>query len=367
MSIMASLLLASALVTTPVSVTPLPVTPRLAELKAATPPPPAQTLLEIPPDLRRLLLQRVVRRSQTDVERVQRLVDMMFASDGLALQYGASDTHSVAESFSARKINCLSFTLLFVALAREAGLNARAQEVGQALSWYEKDGLAYTYGHVNVQVRLGPQVVSVDLDRSVLVDRRGPRTIPDTRLFAHYFNNRGAELMAAGQYALARQYYRQALQTTPELVDAWNNLGLLDALEGQPKAAAADYAQALALDPQHPAALSNALNLHRRLGDTAQASQLLARLQQVRATDPFNQFTLGTEAERSGDYAAAMRHYTRAIALYPGAHQFHFGLARVAFLSGDGRLAERELRLARSLGPVDERQRYQAKLDSLRR
>jgi len=357
MSVLASLLLATALATTPA---PMSSTPVLA--------PPAQdTLLEIPPELKHMLQQRVVRRSQSEPERLQRLVHLMFDPDGLGLQYGTGDTHSVAESFATRRINCLSFTLMFVALAREVGLTARAQEVGQVLGWYEKDGLGYAFGHVNAQVRMDGRIVTVDLDSSVLPDRRGPRTISDTRLSAHYYNNRGAELMVTGQNALARVYFKQALRTDPKVADAWNNLGLLDAREGALQAAAADYARALALDPGNSSALSNAFNLSRRMGDSAGAGQLLARLQQARARDPFNQYTLGAEAERSGDYAAATRYYTSAIRLYPQAHQFHFGLARVAFLSGDDSLAARELRLARTLGPPSEQQRYQSKLESLQR
>jgi Tfp pilus assembly protein PilF len=357
MSVLASFLLATALATTPATPPPVPVMP-----------PPAQdTLLEIPPELRHLLQQRVVRRSQSEPERLRRLVELMFDDDGLALQYVSGDTHDVAESFATRRINCLSFTLMFVALSRAVGLPARAQEVGQVLGWFEKDGLAYAFGHVNAQVRMDGRVATVDLDSSVLLDRRGPRTISDKRLFAHYYNNRGAELLATRQNAMARAYFRQALDTDPDLGDAWNNLGLLEAREGASVAAAADYARALTLDPGNPSALANAFHLSRRIGDTEGAARLLARLQQVRARDPFNQYTLGTEAERMGDYAAATRYYTSAIHLYPEAHQFHFGLARVAFLSGDGALARRELRLARALGPPSERQRYQAKLDSLQR
>lgn len=352
---LASLVLATALASAPAPVPPPP------------PPPAAETLMEIPPELRHMLQQRVVRRSQSPQERLQRLVDMMFASDGLALRYGASDTHSVAESFATRRVNCLSFTLLFVALAREADLTARPQEVGRVLSWYEHDGLAYNYGHLNVQVRIDSRIGTVDLDSNILMDRRGPHVIPDKRLFAHYYNNRGAELMADGQFQQARAYFEQSLRTDPELTDVWNNLGVLEFREHAFDAAAARYARALTLDPRHSATLSNALNLYRRIDDAPRAAQVLARLQQVQARDPFHQYVLGTEAERRGDYAEAARCYTRAIHLYPNAHQFHFGLARVSFLAGDSRIAERELRLARSLGPASEQQRYQAKLDSLHR
>jgi Tfp pilus assembly protein PilF len=355
---LASLVLATALATAPASAPPsLP----------SSAPPAAETLMEIPPELRHMLQQRVMRLGQSPEERLQRLVDMLFAQDGLALQYGASDTHSVAESFATRRVNCLSFTMLFVALAREANLSARPQEVGRVLSWYEQDGVGYNYGHLNVQVRVGSGIATIDLDSNILMDRRGPHVISDKRLFAHYYNNRGAELMADGQLQQARVYFQQSLNTESDLADVWNNLGVLDARENALDAAAADYAQALTLDPRHAATLSNALNLYRRIGDTPRAEQMLARLRDAQARDPFHQYVLGTEAERQHDYANAARYYASAIRLYPNAHQFHFGLARVSFLTGNSLIAERELRLARTLGPASEQQRYQAKLDSLYR
>lgn len=359
MSVLASFLLATALVAAPA---PAPAIPT-----AIAPPPAADTLMEIPPELRHLLQQRVVRRSQSEPEKLQRLVALMFDPKGLALQYGTTDTHSVAESYATQRVNCLSFSLMFVAMAREVGLDARAQEVGDVVSWYEKDGLAYANGHLNARARMDGRVITVDLDSSLQPSRRGPRTISDRRLFAHYYNNRAAELMADGHDDEARAYFRAALQSDDTLADTWNNLGLLDARQGALMTAMGDYDRALALDPQHVSALGNALNLSHRMGDDVRAGMLLARLQQVRARDPFHQYTLGTEAERNGRYADAARYYAAAIKLYPDAHQFHFGLARVSFLTGNLVVADRELRTARSLSPVSEQQRYQAKLDGLKR
>jgi len=115
------------------------------------------------------------------------------------------------------------------------------------------------------------------------------------------------------------------------------------------------------------ASLSNSVNLYRRLGDTATASTMQRYLDKLRAADPFFQFMAGRQAESDGKYDAAIDHYRRAISLYPSAHQFHFGLARAYFLAGNSRLAEREMRRARDLGPENDRTRYQAKLDGLQR
>ncbi|WP_181360164.1 tetratricopeptide repeat protein [Stenotrophomonas panacihumi] len=330
------------------------------------PPPSPDTLLAIPPELKQLLRQKVTHFGAQE-DRVQALVHLIFDEDALALRYSTEATHSVAETYQLRSANCLSFTLFFVALAREAGITARPQEVGQVLSWWQDQRTIYNFGHVNAQVRIDGRNGTVDLDASVLMDRRGPRVISDQRLFAHYYNNRGSELMAAGQNGPARAYYQQALRMDATLPNIWNNLGVLESREGNLPAAGRDYAQALVLNPAHVASLSNTINLYRRLGDNARADATLKYLEQIRAVDPFYQFMMGRQAESGGDYAGAISHYRRAVALYPAAHQFHFGLARVYFLSGNARLAEREMRRARDLGPENDRTRYQAKLDGLQR
>lgn len=329
------------------------------------PPPAPGSLTEIPQPLRVLLQQRVIAQANARQDRVQRLVEMIFADDGMALQYDTTATHSVTETFATRRANCLSFTLLFVTLAREAGINARAQEVGRVLSWFEAGGIAYNVGHVNALIRIDGRSGSVDLDSNILMDRGGPRQISDARLLAHFYNNRGAELMSDGRLRSARDHLQRALQLDETLVEALNNLGVLAAREGDLAAAQRHYAAALLRDANHATALSNSVNLYRRLGDDARVQRLLTRLQRVRASDPFHHYLIGSEAERRGEHAAAMRAYARAIRLYPDAHQFHFGLARVAFLAGDSRRAERALRAAHDLAPASEQARYQAKLTRL--
>ena len=82
------------------------------------------------------------------------------------------------------------------------------------------------------------------------------------------------------------------------------------------------------------------------------------------------QFRLGNEAEQRHDYTDAIRAYRRAISLYSTAHQFHFGLARAYFLTGDNRRASVEMSKARDLAGTNAdflKAQYQAKLDTLHR
>lgn len=342
-------------------------TVHLAPVAPALPPSPEQ-VMEIPAELRRQLHEQVIRPTHVPEQRLQRLLDLLSRSSPDGLRYDADATLTVAGTWAEQRANCLSFTLLLVALAREAGLDARVQEVGQVLGWYQERGVIYNAGHVNAGLRVADRHATLDLDRNVLYDRRGPRAISDRRALAHFYNNRGAELMAAHDDAGARAHFEMALRMDARFAAAWNNLGVLETRAGDDPAAAAAFGNALAIAPELASALSNANALYQRTGDGKRAALLAQRLHRMHAHDPFHQFMQGMEAEREGDYARAVQHYRHAVRLYGSAHQFRFGLARTHFLTGDNRRAMRELARARELGGNEQlRTAYQAKLDSLRR
>ena len=125
---------------------------------------------------------------------------------------------------------------------------------------------------------------------------------------------------------------------------------MLDNRLGDDQAARTALDTALRLDGRQSAALNNASALYRKLGMTAQAQSMQKKLQSVQREDPFAQYMQGAQAERAGDLDKAITYYRRAVRLYDTAHQFHFGLARVYFLTGRLQRADRELLRAQELG-----------------
>lgn len=343
--------------------------PAVAASTTAPTIPTPQQVFAIPPAMLDMLHTQVTRRSYSREQRLQALVEMIFDRHGMDLQYDADATLTVSEIWQERRANCLAFTLMFVALAREAGIQARVQEVGQVVSWYQDQaqGLVYSVGHVNAGVGFAGRFATVDLDRNVLYDRRGPLPISQARALAHFYNNRGAERMASGDLAGARTFFDTALAQDGSFAATWNNLGVLENRTGDTAAARRALERALRLDGRQDAALTNASALYRKLGMIAQAQALEQRLQSVQREDPFAQYMLGAEAERAGQLQQAIRYYRQAVRLYDTAHQFHFGLARVYFLAGQLKHADRELLRAQELGGAPQQARYQAKLDSLAR
>ncbi len=333
---------------------------------ASAAPSPEDVLL-IPPALATLLHDRVIARASGREDRLQRLVEMIFDRNGMDLQYDADATYTIAETWQHRRANCLSFTLLFVTLARASGIQARVQEVERVASWYQDAGALYSIGHVNAGIEVNGRSGTVDLDRNVLYDRQGPRPISDARALAHFYNNRGAAYLESGMVVPARTAFDAALRQDPAFTAALNKLGVLEARQGHLQQARGHYLAALRISPRHAPTLANASALLLRLGDAQQAARLQQRLQNERQGDPFVQYMLGSQAERQGDLPRAIRSYRRAVRLYDSAHQFHFALARAYFLDGQPKQADVQLRRALQLGGAALQPRYQDKLDSLQR
>src|SRR5690606_37625787 len=90
--------------------------------------------MTLPDGLRQALDARRADRALPMREQVQGLLDYMIADDGLALRYQEQPTLGIADSYAQRRVNCLSFTLLFVAMARASGMRARVQASDDALA-----------------------------------------------------------------------------------------------------------------------------------------------------------------------------------------------------------------------------------------
>ncbi len=328
-------------------------------------PEPAQ-LMALPAALQQRLHDEVITPHRSEQQRLERLLEFVFDPAGLGMQYRHDATLTVEQAYLGREANCLTFTLLVIALARAAGLDAYAQEIDETLSWHQQDSTIYRSNHVNAGIRVGGRSYTIDVGSDSLIARRPPLRIPDQRLLSHFYNNRIADLIALGTLDAADPYMTMALELDGAYANSWSNAGVLRLRQGDLPGARSAYQRALRLDPDHSAALFNMLALSERTGDRNGATQYRRRLGAVQSRDPFHQFVLAAEHERRGDYASAATHYRRAIRLHGSEHRFHFALARAYLQLGDARRAGHSLARAQALGGDAWRSVYQAKLDSLK-
>ncbi|MGH8026242.1 MAG: tetratricopeptide repeat protein [Pseudoxanthomonas sp.] len=326
--------------------------------------------MAVPPELHALLQERVNAPGGNHSQRLRRLIELMSISqDGLLLEYHDDATQTVAQAYLDRRVNCLTYTLVFLALAREAGLEAYPQEIDETLAWQQREDIVYRSNHVNAAVRLGMQRYVVDVGSSFVIGRHPAHLISEQRLLAQYYNNRAAQLMALGDLPAALAHADIAIELDPAYPTTWSNTGVLRLHSGDVAGAERAYATALSLAPEHSSALFNLVALYQRSGDRKRETQFRHRLDKVQSSDPFHQFLMAVQLQQRGEYAQAIKRYRRAIRLHGDEHRFYYGLASAYAQAGNPRRAGHALQRALALASGkddDALAQYRTMLDGLR-
>ena len=271
----------------------------------------------------------------TAEQRVRRLLDFMVAEDGLALQYRDKPTYGIAESYARREVNCLSFTMMYIALARASGLEAYAQATDNALELRLWGGTVARATHVNAEAVVDGYGYTVDIGWRAVVATRRMHRIDDAQLVALLHNNNAVENLLKGESEAARREIDVALSLDPDSATIWSNSGLIEMRSGRHGSAERAYQQALRLDKRHVGALGNIVELYRATGQHALEGRYVKRLERVQASDPFSQYLLGQRSSGKGDYAKAIAHYRHAIRLMQKQPMFYRGLAEAYRQTGE--------------------------------
>ncbi len=307
-----------------------------------------------------------VARTAGRVTRLRQLAYAIVGEGRFGLKYDET-TRTASETFRTRRGNCLSFSNMFVAMARRVGLDVDYQEVDVPPDWSFKDDAFVLNRHVNVRVDLGKEgehVVDFNMDDfRTTYDRR---TISDVRALAHFYNNMAVERMQAGDTASALLYFRRATGHDPLFSPAWTNLGIFYWRKGHPAYAEAAYLQALKADGGDLVAMSNLANLYERRGDQEQAALYRSRVIDHRERNPYYRFQLAREAFQARDYDAAISHLKYAVRKKKNEDRFYFLLGVSHMKKGDAQAARRWLSRAKEVAATDAlKRRYSSKIDIL--
>jgi Tfp pilus assembly protein PilF len=350
----------------------------LATALALSSPPPAQAatiapdpiprseVMAMPPELRARVHEIVIGNDASPRQRFQRLMNFVVDSDGLGMTYEEEATYTVAEAYATRKANCLTFTLLVMALAKEAGLEAYPQEVGETLSWRQVEGTIYRDNHINAGVRVNGHRFTIDPAADLIFLPRPPVKVSQERLLSHYYNNVAVDRLQQGRLDAALQNMAVAIELDPSYATLWSNVGVMHLHNGNTAAAERAYLKALALDPSDSSALFNMVQLLHQLNDPRERGyrQRLARVEQ---NDPLQQFLQALDQERTGNYTRAIDSMRRAIQLKPDEHRFYAALARIYERAGDISRARSALAGAQSHSRGKVQAHYQAERERLRK
>jgi Flp pilus assembly protein TadD len=298
--------------------------------------------------------------------KMQRLVYAIIGDGNFELVYD-DKTRTAQETFRDARGNCLSFTNLFIAMARYLEIHAEYQEVDIPPDWSIVGESFFFSQHVNVLVDLGVGLQRVvDFNMYDFQEKYDRRTISDARARAHYFSNIGVGHMMNGETTLAYANFRQAILEDRAFSPAWINMGILHRREKYPNYSEAAYKRALEIYQFSLIAMSNLANLYDEEGKTELAEKYLARVQSHRMKNPYYRYQIANSAFIDGDYKTAIKDLTYAIGKREDEDRFYFLLSLSYLMSGEKEEAQRWMKKAEEVAEESEnQQKYSHKLNLL--
>ena len=300
------------------------------------------------------------------------LLEALYTSGELKLDYDASTTRNAAQAFDARAGNCLSLVVMTAAFAKEMGLTVRYQSAYLEETVSRRSNLLLRSGHVNVTLGRRLADPRFPVQETTMVDFlppdeiRGLRTreIGEQTVVAMYMNNRAVEALVAGRIDDAYAWSREAVRQDPQFLGSLNTLGVVylrrDALAQATKV----FSHVLDRDAENLTALANLAGAYARQGRADDSLAIQLRLAKLEPQPPLHDFNLGLAAMKKQDYRTARDLFAREVARAEDSAEFHFWLGLANY--GLGNLESARRHVARALEASNggqDRDLYSAKLE----
>jgi Flp pilus assembly protein TadD len=282
-------------------------------------------------------------------QRLESLLDAILARQESPFVYEAGNTSTVAETWATGRANCLSFSQLFVVLAREIGLDAYFLRVRDLASFDRTGDLVISSDHVTAAWGPAPARRVLDFTDRPVKQYHQVEPLGDRSALALYYSNVGAERIRAGQHAAARELLDTATRVDPELADGWVNLGVARRRLGDLDGAEAAYRRALEADAEVSAAYHNLAALLEIRGRPEEGKKLLALADRRSNRNPWSYLSLGDWALAEQRVEEAERFYRKAKGLAPDNPEPLAALGQASLVAGRERDAKRWLRRAAAL------------------
>ncbi|BFM17814.1 hypothetical protein R50073_39970 [Maricurvus nonylphenolicus] len=284
---------------------------------------PDDQVMTLNQDMHDFLDAYVPRRANPTVK-LEALLNAVMHSGLLGVDYNPQATYSASDAFFYREANCLSFSMMFIAMAREVGLSASFNQVSIPPSW-EMLGqqTLVNYKHINAKVKTRDGHHIVDLNIKEYKSHYRQRRASDDQAQAQYYNNRAMEFLANGNTHSAYRYMRKALELAPKQGDLWGNFATIYRREKLFTQAEIAYQQALTLDPNNHVAASNLSRLYQQQGNEELANYYQQQVIKFRMRNPYHRFFLAEQALKRSDVSQARRHINFALKHNKKEPRFH--------------------------------------------
>lgn len=287
-----------------------------------------------------------------------RQLALMLLEDGrLGITYERDSNATAMEVYTQRRANCISFTNLFVGMARSLGINANYAEVTEVSS-FNKVGHTIVYNsHICAVVFEGPKAYLIDFSFRPNPQYHSWRAISDLEAVASFYNNIASQLYLKGDdsdsMAKALALYKMALKIYPNSASTYNNLGVLRLRQDDAAGAEKMFRKALEIRPGYFAAYTNLGSIYRKRGEMDKAIKLIKEAIAASPSNPYAHHTLGRYYQEIGDNDKAEASLRKALRIDKYFTEARHELGRLYLRMGRGKEALHQFALALKFHPDD--------------
>lgn len=301
-----------------------------------------------------------VTRGGSSRERLLRLQRHLNGDEGSVFTYRVGTTLTAAEAFEERVGNCVSFTNLFIAMARSVGIQVRPALLYRAGDPELEGDLVVFHNHVVAAYGHGGGTVLFDFNLLAETEILRFILIDDLWNTGVYLNNLGARELRGGRLEAAERLLEDAARLAPRFTSIYGNLGVVRRRRGDVEGAVVAYALGL-----RTSAGDNLIwrNIQGLMGDLARRNLRDAGWTEESIPDTAaGRVARGDLALARGYRQGAKRLYREAVGLDPELAGARVALARLHIFQGRLGAAGQELGRALESEPANEEARSLARV-----
>jgi tetratricopeptide (TPR) repeat protein len=327
-------------------------------------------------------------------QRLQALMDLINENVKLDAAEDKYGTKTATETFEEGSGNCLSFSNMFVAMARYCGLDSGFQEIPTPPNWVKDGEVLLFTRHIGAMVDVyEPGQLFINIEGSftgekMVVETRdqtqylfapllplsarysrvpSSRSITDKRAFALFYNNIGSQYLTEGNTLDAFRYFVKALKLDPEVSFIWSNLAVAYGRNNQEEAAEKAFLQSLSINQGKDeltgmSIMSNLARHYTRQGNIEEAAVYEEKVRSYRDMNPYYHYSMGEIDFYEESYEHSIGHYNEAIKRKSDEPQFHYALALAYLKLGKIERAEKSMEKAISYSKDRRIEEYYSKV-----
>ncbi|MBL0122437.1 MAG: hypothetical protein IPP88_06785 [Betaproteobacteria bacterium] len=292
-------------------------------------------------------------------KRVDYLISLLFGPGLNAFPYAGNESTIAAETWRARRGNCLSLSVLAYSIAKALNLPAQLQEVRVPQYFNRHGNVDFVERHVNVLIKNEARLhlkngtmtsgnVVIDFEPQTGWLRAG-FALSDESVLARYYNNVAADYFARDNLVPAYAWFKAAIQADEHYASSYSNLAQLYKRKGIADSAEQLLLHAIALDGTDDTPVRSMHQLLVAQGREDEGLKYANLLQARQEKNPYYWLGRGIDYLQGAKYVDAVSALERAEALTTGFDEVHRYLAIAYWRSGEQAKAQRQLTVLASL------------------